>query len=200
MPRLRRDVGVHPESALVRIRLYAGQGPRATSRRGRSGTGGELLGQVARKHGEAGSQGYGPRVVRWPGVVQAVFAALDPEGFARRRAREGDPFLLRLPGVGETLVSGSPEGARELFTADPAIFDTVPANPLEGLLGPGSLLVKSGAAHARKRKRAPSTLWALDTAPSIVPPALPRRLPVAPARECNVWQHDARVPQHVTAS
>jgi cytochrome P450 len=84
--------------------------------------------------------------------VQAAFAALDPEGFARRRAREGDPFLLHLPGVGETLVSGSPEGARELFTADPTIFGTVPANPLEGLLGPGSLLVKSGAAHTRERK------------------------------------------------
>jgi cytochrome P450 len=84
--------------------------------------------------------------------VQAAYAALDPEGFARRRAREGDPFLLRLPALGETLVSGSPEGAREIFTADPAIFDSVPANPLEGLLGPGSLLVKSGVAHARERK------------------------------------------------
>ncbi len=83
--------------------------------------------------------------------MQAAFAALDPEGFARRRAREGDPFLVRLPGVGETLVSGSPEGTRELFTADPAIFGTVLANPLEGLLGPGSPLVKSGAAHARER-------------------------------------------------
>jgi cytochrome P450 len=84
--------------------------------------------------------------------VQAAFAALDPEGFARRRAREGDPFLLRLPGVGEALVTGSPEGAREIFTADPAICGTVPANPVEGLLGPGSLIVKSGAAHARERK------------------------------------------------
>jgi cytochrome P450 len=84
--------------------------------------------------------------------VQAAFAALDPEGFARRRAREGDPFVLRLPGVGEALVTGSPEGARELFTADPAICGTVPANPVEGLLGPGSLIVKSGAAHTRERK------------------------------------------------
>jgi len=62
--------------------------------------------------------------------VQAAFAALDPEGFLRRRAREGDPFLLRLPGMGETLVTGSPEGARELFTADPAICEPVPANPI----------------------------------------------------------------------
>jgi cytochrome P450 len=84
--------------------------------------------------------------------VQAAFAALDPEGFLRRRAREGDPFPVRLPGVGEFLVSGSPEGARELFTADPAIFEIMPANPLEGLLGPGSLLLKSGSVHARERK------------------------------------------------
>ncbi len=84
--------------------------------------------------------------------MQAVFAALDPEGFARWCARDGDPFLVRVPGVGETLVTGSPEGAREFFIADPAIFGSVPANPLEGLLGPGSLIVKSGAAHARERK------------------------------------------------
>lgn len=102
--------------------------------------------------GKRGSQGYGPRVMRWPGVVQAVFVALDPERFLRWRAREGDPFLVRLPLLGEGLVTGSPEGARELFTADPAIFDSMPANPLEGLLGPGSIILKSGAMHARERK------------------------------------------------
>jgi cytochrome P450 len=102
--------------------------------------------------GKQGSQGYGPRVMQWPGVVQAVFAGLDPEGFFRWRAREGDPFSVRLPAVGEFLVTGSPEGARELFTADPAIFETMPANPVEGLLGPGSLLLKYGAVHTRERK------------------------------------------------
>ncbi|HEX8107025.1 MAG TPA: hypothetical protein VF516_04815, partial [Kofleriaceae bacterium] len=81
-----------------------------------------------------------------------MFAALDPEGFLRWRAREGDPCLVRLPFVGEGLVTGSPEGARELFTADPAIFMSLPANPFEDLLGPGSLLLKSGAAHTRERK------------------------------------------------
>ncbi|HEX8112784.1 MAG TPA: hypothetical protein VF516_33865, partial [Kofleriaceae bacterium] len=84
--------------------------------------------------------------------MQLAFVALDPEGFLRRRAREGDPFRVRLPFAGEGLVTGSPEGARELFTADPAICEIMPANPLEGLLGPGSLILKSGAVHARERK------------------------------------------------
>jgi hypothetical protein len=75
--------------------------------------------------------------MRLPGIVQVAFAALDPEGFARWCAREGDPFLVRVPGVGEALVSGSPEGARELFTADPAIFGSVPVTPLRTLLVAG---------------------------------------------------------------
>jgi cytochrome P450 len=85
-------------------------------------------------------------------LLQALHAAFDPEGFFRRGARRGDPFAVRLPGVGGILVTGHPEGAREIFTADPADYETVRANPIEALLGPGSLILLSGDRHARERR------------------------------------------------
>ena len=63
--------------------------------------------------------------------MQSAFAALDPEEFARRRAREGAPFLVRLPGFGETLVSGSPEGARDRRRARGPVDRGAGAAPVE---------------------------------------------------------------------
>ena len=85
-------------------------------------------------------------------LLQALHAAFDPEGFFRRGARRGDPFAVRLPGVGRILVTGHPDGARDIFTADPADYETVRANPIEALLGPGSLILLSGDRHARERR------------------------------------------------
>jgi cytochrome P450 family 110 len=59
---------------------------------------------------------------------------------------------VRLPGVGEIVVTGSPDGAKEIFTADPAGYETVQSNPIEALLGPGSLILLSGERHARERR------------------------------------------------
>ncbi len=90
--------------------------------------------------------------LKLPRLVQAAHAAIDPEGFFRLGARRGDPFRVRLPGVGEIHVTGHPDGARDVFTADPETFATVPQNPIEALLGPGSLILRSGASHTRERR------------------------------------------------
>jgi cytochrome P450 len=79
--------------------------------------------------------------------------AIDPEGFFRRcLERRGDPFVVSLPGVGEVLVSGHPEAARELFSAPPDTFEPLQSNPVEPLLGRQSLLLLSGERHRRERK------------------------------------------------
>jgi cytochrome P450 len=85
-------------------------------------------------------------------LAQALHAAVDPEGFFRHGARRGEPFAVRLPGVGTVYVTGHPDGAREIFTADPAGYETVQANPIEALLGPGSLILLAGERHARERR------------------------------------------------
>jgi cytochrome P450/SAM-dependent methyltransferase len=79
--------------------------------------------------------------------------ARDPERlFAEGLARQGDPFRLRLPMVGDIVVTGHPEGAREVFSAPPDAFEPPPRNPVEPLLGAGSLILLAGERHARERK------------------------------------------------
>ena len=86
-------------------------------------------------------------------MLQALKASRDPEGFfAACEARSGDPFCVALPGVGPLYLSGHPDGAKELFRADPATFIPVLPNPVEALLGPGSLILLKGARHRRERK------------------------------------------------
>jgi cytochrome P450 len=90
---------------------------------------------------------------RRPVAVAALAMALDPEGFFEGcLARRGDPFIVRMPGVGEVLVSGHPEAARDIFSAPPDTFEPVRPNPVEPLLGQQSLLLLSGERHRRERK------------------------------------------------
>lgn len=90
---------------------------------------------------------------RRPSVVSALSLAFDPEGFFRAAVeRRGDPFVVALPGVGEVLVSGHPEAAREIFSAPPDTFEPLKSNPVEPLLGQQSLLLLAGERHRRERK------------------------------------------------
>jgi cytochrome P450 family 110 len=90
---------------------------------------------------------------RRPPILAALEMAVDPEGFFERsRARRGDPFLVTMPGVGDVLVSGHPEGARELFTAPVDTFEPLGPNPVEPLLGRHSLILLAGERHRRERK------------------------------------------------
>jgi cytochrome P450 len=90
---------------------------------------------------------------RRPVVIAALAMAIDPEGFfAGCLARRGDPFVVRMPGVGEVLVSGHPDAARDIFSAPPDTFEPVRPNPVEPLLGRQSLLLLSGERHKRERK------------------------------------------------
>ena len=84
-------------------------------------------------------------------IFDALALARDPEGFLERRARHGDPFTLRLPGVGEIVVTGSPEGAREIFSAPADTFEPLQGNPVEPLLGRHSLILLGGERHRRER-------------------------------------------------
>ncbi|PTL85054.1 cytochrome P450 [Vitiosangium sp. GDMCC 1.1324] len=71
--------------------------------------------------------------------------------FTDCRTRYGDPFTAPLP-VGDVVVTGDPEGIRDIFSADPALFEPLGHLVLAPALGENSLLLMGGQRHKRERK------------------------------------------------
>lgn len=89
----------------------------------------------------------GPRCTAW----QTIAFARDPFGTLHRYARRyGDPFTLKLP-MGPHVLTGTPEGIREIFTAPPQTFASNSTSFLSPLVGDHSVLLLDGAAHKRER-------------------------------------------------
>jgi cytochrome P450 family 110 len=85
------------------------------------------------------------------GLARAVAAGIDPVGFFQRHAGDDHPFTVRFPGLGEVAFFGTEGAARDLFSA-PASASRAPLpNPIEPVLGSGSLILMSGAEHRRER-------------------------------------------------
>jgi cytochrome P450 family 110 len=90
----------------------------------------------------------GPRIT----PLQTFRFLRNPSGlFHECRSRYGDPFTLPLP-VGNVVITGDPEGIREVFSADPALFDPLGQLPLAPAVGDNSLLLMGGQRHKRERK------------------------------------------------
>lgn len=76
----------------------------------------------------------------------------DPIGLLQRYARQyGDPFTMSLLGS-RWLITGHPEYLREIFAADPDVFDSSGEQFLLPLMGRHSVTLSSGAVHRRKRR------------------------------------------------
>lgn len=87
----------------------------------------------------------------WP-LWQTLRCLLDPVGFHQRHARRfGDLFSVRIAGRNTVLI-GHPDGARDLFSADPDQFTVYQPEGLTALTGEHALLVLTGQAHRRHRK------------------------------------------------
>ncbi len=88
----------------------------------------------------------GPRFV----LPQTLAYARDPFSTLQRCVgRYGDPFTLKL--AGPIVFTGTPEGVREIFTADPDTFESHAGPFLGPLVGDHSLLLLDGVAHKRER-------------------------------------------------
>ncbi|QRN97214.1 cytochrome P450 [Archangium violaceum] len=84
--------------------------------------------------------------------LQTLRFMRDATGFMREcRTRYGDPFTAPLP-VGNVVVTGDPEGIREIFSADPALFEPLGNLILAPAVGDNSLLLMGGQRHKRERK------------------------------------------------
>ena len=92
-----------------------------------------------------------PKPSGWS-VLNALKASSNPEQFFARCQLQGDPFCVELPGVGPIYMSGSPDAAKQLFSARPEVFEPVSPNPIEPMLGPGSLILLGRERHKRERK------------------------------------------------
>ncbi len=89
-----------------------------------------------------------------PGVplLQTLLYLRDPYSYLERgRERYGDPFTAR--GINTaTVVVGSPEGAQQIFAADPDTYLPYLPEGLRPLIGESSLFLLTGASHRRDRK------------------------------------------------
>ena len=89
----------------------------------------------------------GPRWTVW----QTIVFARDPFGTVLKYARRyGDPFTLKLP-PGPLVLTGTPEGIQQIFTAPPHMFASYSTPFLAPLVGEHSVLLLDGAAHKRGR-------------------------------------------------
>lgn len=85
-------------------------------------------------------------------VLQSLAFMREPTRlFEQLRTKHGQPFTVNLP-VGKTVVTGAPEALKELFGADPELFEVLGQLPLVPVVGETSVLVTAGAGHRRKRK------------------------------------------------
>ena len=85
------------------------------------------------------------------GLARAVAAGVDPVGFFRRHAPDDGPFTLRFPGLGEVVFFGTAAAARDLFSAAAAATQAPLPNPIEPVVGSGSLILLSGEKHRSER-------------------------------------------------
>lgn len=85
------------------------------------------------------------------GLLRAMTAGADPVGFFRRRAADDRPIALDFPGLGHVVFFGSQKAARDILTLPVEACRAPRPNPIEPVVGPGSLILLSGAAHRRER-------------------------------------------------
>lgn len=76
----------------------------------------------------------------------------DPETLlSRTRDQHGDPFSVRVAGQ-DLVLTTTPDGAKEIFGADPTVFAAYGAELLAPFLGEQSVLLLSGAPHRAERR------------------------------------------------
>ncbi len=74
-----------------------------------------------------------------------------PRFFRECRSRYGDPFTAPLP-MGNVVITGHPEGIRDIFGASPSVFEPLSNLSLAPVLGDNSVLLLGDPRHKRERK------------------------------------------------
>jgi cytochrome P450 len=93
----------------------------------------------------------GPQAAAW---WQLIRFAGNPLGLLDEcQRRHGDAFTLNIAGNGRFVMLSDPDAVREVFRGDPDVLHSGEANSLfTATVGPSSVLVLDGSAHARQRR------------------------------------------------
>jgi hypothetical protein len=111
-------------------------------------------------------------------VLKTLSFVVDPYGFfAAQKRRYGDPYTLRTV-TGPLVVTGKPELARAIFSADPDNYEPYSVALIAPFLGERSLLMTSGEQH----RRDPSSSRRPSMGRACAPTAAPSSTPRAPRR------------------
>jgi cytochrome P450 len=95
-----------------------------------------------------------PQGPRGPAVLQLAEFTRRPLPFLEECAEKyGDPFTVRMPGLGTFVMASAPDLVRQIFTGDPDRLQAGAANELiEPIVGPNSILRLDGERHLRERR------------------------------------------------
>jgi cytochrome P450 family 110 len=83
----------------------------------------------------------------------AIAAWYDAEAYFRRRARGGSAFGMAIPGLGDVLFAAHPKDVREFLSVPMSSFTPPMPNPIEPVVGAGSIILLSGNPHKNERAR-----------------------------------------------
>ena len=83
----------------------------------------------------------------------AIAAWYDAEAYFRWRARHGSAFGMAIPGLGDVLFAAHPKDVREFLTVPMSSFTPPMPNPIEPVVGAGSIILLSGNPHKHERAR-----------------------------------------------
>jgi cytochrome P450 family 110 len=86
-------------------------------------------------------------------LVHKIGAWYDAEAYFRRRAKSGKAFGMPIPGLGDVLFAGRPDDVREFLTVPTSAFTPPVPNPIEPVVGDGSIILLDGPPHKRERAR-----------------------------------------------
>jgi cytochrome P450 family 110 len=86
-------------------------------------------------------------------LATAISAWYDAEAYFRRRAKGGNPFDMAIPSIGKVLFATHPDDIREFLAIPTSTFIPPMPNPIEPVVGEGSIILLSGQPHKRERAR-----------------------------------------------
>lgn len=87
------------------------------------------------------------------GLVHKLAAWYDAEAYFRRRARSGSVFGMPIPGIGEVLFAARASHVREFLTVPVTALKPPMPNPIEPVVGDGSIILLDGSRHRQERAR-----------------------------------------------
>ncbi len=82
-----------------------------------------------------------------------ISAWYDAEAYFRRRARKSGAFAMPIPGFGDVLFAGRSAQVREFLRVPTSAFTPPMPNPIEPVVGDGSIILLAGGPHRRERAR-----------------------------------------------